>query len=64
MLAHDARCTDGEMSLDGEQAALAASGVELGRTYPRPIVSHLISRELALEAYQAIRRAPRNANRR
>ena len=45
-------------------AALAASGVELGRTYPRPIVSHLISRELALEAYQAIRRAPRNANRR
>ena len=45
-------------------AALAASGVELGRTYPRPIVSHLISRELALEAYQAIKRAPRNANRR
>ena len=45
-------------------AVLAAAGVEIDRTYPRPIVSHLISRELALEAYQAIRRAPRNANRR
>lgn len=40
-------------------AALAAAGVELDRTYPRPIVSHLVSRELALEAYQAIRRRSR-----
>ena len=32
-------------------AALTAAGVELGRTYPRPIVSHLVSREVALEAY-------------
>jgi deoxyribodipyrimidine photo-lyase len=39
-------------------AALAAAGVELGRTYPHPIVSLLISREVALEAYQRIRRAP------
>jgi deoxyribodipyrimidine photo-lyase len=35
-------------------AALAAAGVELGRTYPRPIVSHLVSRELALAAYRGI----------
>jgi len=28
----------------------------LGRTYPRPVVSLLISREVALEAYQRIRR--------
>lgn len=41
-------------------AALAAAGVELGRTYPRPILSHLVSRELALEAYQSIKRTPRN----
>jgi deoxyribodipyrimidine photo-lyase len=40
-------------------AALAAAGVELDRTYPRPIVSHLVSREVALEAYEAIRRLPR-----
>jgi deoxyribodipyrimidine photo-lyase len=40
-------------------AALAEAGVELGDTYPRPIVSHLVSREVALEAYQAIRRSPR-----
>jgi len=31
---------------------LAAAGVELGRTYPRPIVSLLVSREVALEAYR------------
>jgi deoxyribodipyrimidine photo-lyase len=37
-------------------AALAAAGVDLGRTYPRPVVSLLISREVALEAYQGITR--------
>ena len=41
-------------------AALAAAGVELGRTYPRPIVGQLVSREVALEAYQAMRRKLRN----
>jgi deoxyribodipyrimidine photo-lyase len=41
-------------------ATLAAADVELGRTYPRPIVSHLVSREVALEAYQQIRRTPRS----
>lgn len=44
-------------------AALAAARVELGRTYPRPIVCHLVSREVALEAYQEIRRTPRNEGR-
>jgi len=34
---------------------LAAAGVELGRNYPRPLVSLSISREVALEAYQKIR---------
>jgi deoxyribodipyrimidine photo-lyase len=37
-------------------AVLAAAGVELGRNYPRPVVSLLLSRELALEAYHRIRR--------
>ena len=35
-------------------AALAEAGIKLGRTYPRPIVSHRVSRELALEAYRRI----------
>jgi deoxyribodipyrimidine photo-lyase len=41
-------------------ATLAEAGVELDRTYPGPIVSHLVSREVALEAYQQIRRAPQS----
>ena len=36
--------------------ALAAAGVELDRNYPRPVVSLLLSRELALEAYHKTRR--------
>ena len=35
---------------------LGAAGVELGRNYPRPVVSLLLSRELALEAYHRTRR--------
>jgi deoxyribodipyrimidine photo-lyase len=35
-------------------ATLAAAGVELGHSYPRPIVSLRISREVALEAYRRI----------
>ena len=43
------------MGLDGKGSdALAAAGVELERTYPRPIVSHLVAREVALEAYRRI----------
>ena len=35
-------------------AALAEAGIALGRSYPRPIVSHRVSREVALEAYRRI----------
>jgi deoxyribodipyrimidine photo-lyase len=45
-------------------AVLAAAGVELGRTYPRPLVSLLVSREVALEAYQRIRSKLGSADRR
>lgn len=34
---------------------LERAGVELGRTYPKPIVGHLVARELALEAYRKIK---------
>ena len=37
-------------------AVLAAAGVELGRSYPRPLVGLRVSREVALEAYQRMRR--------
>jgi deoxyribodipyrimidine photo-lyase len=37
---------------------LETAGIELGRTYPQPIVSHSIAREVALEAYaRRIRRS-------
>ena len=36
---------------------LCAAGVELGRDYPRSIVSHGIVREVALEAFARIRSA-------
>jgi len=36
---------------------LAAAGVELGRTYPRPIVGHQAARERALAAFASLRRA-------
>jgi deoxyribodipyrimidine photo-lyase len=34
---------------------LARAGVELGRNYPGPIVSHAIAREIALEAYRKLK---------
>lgn len=34
-----------------------AAGVELGRDYPEPIVSHAIAREVALEAYRRVQSA-------
>jgi len=37
-------------------SVLAAAGVELGQTYPRPVFSLGISREVALEAYRRITR--------
>ncbi len=36
---------------------LAAARVELGRTYPRPIVGHQAARERALAAFASLRRA-------
>ena len=34
---------------------LASAGVELGKTYPRPIIDHKQGRERALAAYAKIR---------
>jgi len=34
---------------------LRAAGVELGRTYPRPVISHASAREVALEAFARIK---------
>ena len=36
---------------------LRAAGIELGRTYPEPLVSHAIARQVALEAFAAIKGA-------
>jgi deoxyribodipyrimidine photo-lyase len=36
---------------------LAGAGVELGKTYPRPIVDHKVGRERALAAYSKVRNA-------
>lgn len=38
---------------------LAEAGVELGTTYPRPIVNHPEARQAALEAFQVMRQAQR-----
>ena len=40
---------------DAPPSALTAAGITLGRTYPAPILSHLIASEVALEAYQKMR---------
>ena len=34
---------------------LSRAGVKLGSTYPEPVVSHAIAREVALEAYARLR---------
>ncbi len=34
---------------------LAAAGIELGKTYPMPIVDHAVARERALAAYKSLR---------
>jgi deoxyribodipyrimidine photo-lyase len=36
---------------------LASAGVELGKTYPRPIIDHKVGRERALAAYARVRNA-------
>jgi len=40
---------------------LAAAGVELGVTYPKPVVDHAAAREAALDRYDAARAAGRRA---
>lgn len=40
---------------------LARAGIELGREYPHPIVSHVIAREVALEAFARIKAGNRAA---
>jgi deoxyribodipyrimidine photo-lyase len=40
---------------EAPDALLARAGIELDRTYPRPIVSHAVAREVALEAFARIR---------
>jgi deoxyribodipyrimidine photo-lyase len=42
-------------------AVLGSAGISLGRSYPRPIISHAIAREVALEAFAKIRRAAATA---
>jgi deoxyribodipyrimidine photo-lyase len=41
---------------DAPLIALADAGVELGRTYPLPIVDHAIARQRALDAYQRLKK--------
>jgi len=36
---------------------LERAGVQLGKNYPQPIISHAIAREVALEAYAQIKAA-------
>src|SRR5262249_55667101 len=36
-------------------AVLRRAGIEIGRTYPEPIVSHTIAREVALEAFSRLK---------
>jgi len=43
---------------DAAPEVLARAGVELGRTYPEPIVRHSIAREVALEAFAQIKSRP------
>ncbi|ADZ71232.1 cryptochrome/photolyase family protein [Polymorphum gilvum] len=42
---------------DAPAVVLKAAGVELGRTYPHPIVDHAAARAEALAGYEAVRRA-------
>ena len=41
---------------EAPQASLAAAGIELGRTYPMPIVDHGKARTRALQAYEAVKK--------
>lgn len=39
---------------------LSACGITLGKTYPRPIVDHVVGRERALKAYQSVKKQRQN----
>jgi deoxyribodipyrimidine photo-lyase len=41
---------------EAPETTLQKAGVELGETYPKPIVDHKVARERALEAFEAIRK--------
>lgn len=43
---------------EADPGTLASAGVELGRTYPRPIVDHVRARQAALAALQALKERP------
>jgi deoxyribodipyrimidine photo-lyase len=40
---------------EAPELTLKAAGVELGKTYPNPIVDHREARETALEAYATLK---------
>lgn len=40
---------------EAPSSVLAAAGVALGQSYPRPIISHAVARNVALEAYDRIK---------
>ncbi|SHL69674.1 cryptochrome/photolyase family protein [Roseibium suaedae] len=42
---------------DAPEAALRKAGVELGKTYPKPIVDHTKARQAALDGYEAVKEA-------
>ena len=44
---------------EAPDAVRAGAGVELGRTYPQPLVRHAIAREVALEAFARLKAAVR-----
>jgi len=41
---------------DAPETALAIAGIQLGETYPRPIVDHAAARQAAMNAYNAMKR--------
>lgn len=47
---------------EAPELELTAAGIELGRTYPRPIVDHGAARKAALEGYESVRNAGQQAS--
>jgi len=43
------------------EEALTSAGVELGKTYPGPVVDHAAARQAALAGYEAVKHAGQNA---